>query len=211
MCTDAMDALRRVLQGFCPKGVEKEAVGVPQIAETLGLKTESQRQMLRHRLSHLVKRGEVKKLARGLYLHLPGKEPRRDGQSYVKMWRAVRAHRDDTFTILKIVQVSRIDNSTVARYMRALEDGGYVRRAGKDRNTLLFRGTSQLREQRTTFYPPIEITDSYRAERIACAALHRLTLEDMSQPRVRRKIREQLAILQNRFNQDEKSEETHAE
>lgn len=88
MRSDAMDALRAALRAFCPTG--KETVTVPQLAEALGLTTESQKQLLRRRLLILATRGETEKVGRGVWLFIPGKEPSRRGESYVRMWRAIR-------------------------------------------------------------------------------------------------------------------------
>lgn len=79
MRSDAMDALRAALRAFCPTG--KETVTVPQLAEALGLTTESQKQLLRRRLLILATRGETEKVGRGVWLFIPGKEPSRRGKA----------------------------------------------------------------------------------------------------------------------------------
>ena len=209
MRTDAMNALRAAVAAACASG-KQVVVTAPLLAEMLGVSGESQMQMIRRRLHEMTRRGELEKVGQGKWLRT-GKEPVRRGVGYQRMWRAIRSGRG-TFEATEVVQLSRVERSTVYKYLRYLEDAGLVMRADLKGNTILYRLTGTGRDHRETPYPLKDIPDSYHAERAATAALCRiLLLEDVEQPRVRRKIREQLAILHNRFNQDEKSEETNAE
>lgn len=201
MRTEAMDKLRLLLRNFGEAG--KQGVDVPALASALGLENESQRQVLRRRLADLVRRGEVKKLARGLYQYQLGKEPHKHGESYIKMWRAVRVQKGG-FCVADVVALCRLDNSYVSRYLRFLEDAGFITRQAKKGNAVLYSGTELLREQHKTPYPPRDIEDAFRAERVACATLHRLMLEDLNVPRIKEKVWGQLEILNRRFSQDEK-------
>jgi len=197
MRSDAMDALRATLRAFCPTG--KETVTVPQLAEALGLTTESQKQLLRRRLLILATRGETEKVGRGVWLFIPGKEPSRRGDSYVRMWRAIRIQsvgwkRQD------IALIARVDVTAVGRYTRWLESEGYIAKSGQEGNANLWRTTAKGRDHRQTPWPPVDIPDPYEDERKATAQLCRiLLLEDPDKPRTRNRIQEQLAVLTARF------------
>ncbi|HCG05544.1 MAG TPA: hypothetical protein DEV75_11870 [Desulfovibrio sp.] len=197
MRTDAMDAVRAALRSFCPTG--KESVTTPQLAEALGLTTESQRQLLRRRLHALMERGEVDKPDRGLWRLVPGVEPRRTGESYVRMWRAIRIQTAG-WRLADIAIIARVERTTVGRYVRWLEAEGYIARNGQDGNANLWRLTAAGRERRETPWPPIDLPMAYEAERRATAQLCRiLLLEDPDVPATRRRIQQQLAVLVARF------------
>ncbi|HEU6436000.1 MAG TPA: hypothetical protein VE028_00935 [Nitratidesulfovibrio sp.] len=197
MRTEAMDALRAALRTFCP--TPDNVVDVPQLAEALGLTTESQRQLLRRRLHTLMARGEVEKADRGLFRFVPGKEPSRNGESYERMWRAIRIQ-PRGWQLVDIAQIARVERSTVGRYVRWLEDEGHVVRSGQQLNATIWRTTEKARERRETPWPPIDLPTPYEAERRATAQLCRiLLLEDPDTTRTRRRIQEQLAVLVARF------------
>ena len=203
MRTTAMDALRTAIKVASTK--QNAVVTVPQLAKILGVAGESQMQLLRRRMVDLVHQGEMQKIAQGQW-QPTGKEPTRKGESYQRMWRAIRSARA-TFTIIEIVQISQVDNSTVSKYLKYLESETLVRRAGKRKNTLVYGLTSKGQEHRKTPFPPIDIPDPFHIERTAVATLcNAFLVKNISQPTVQQEIIEQLTILTSRFMQPEKKE-----
>ena len=192
-----MTRLRATFQGFCPTGADKEAVTVPQLVDALGLE-HHEKQTLRKRIRELVRRGEVRRVKFGHYVHVPGMEPSRYGESYERIWRAVHVQRDP-FTVRRIASISRFATVTVYHYLGYLEKDGFVTFAGRDGRARLYALTPKGETFREIPYPPSPITDPTQAERIACAHLHRLLLEDVDSPAVVRKIRKNLEILNARF------------
>lgn len=195
--TDDMTRLRATLKSFCPNGADKEAVTVPQLAEALGLEPH-EKQRLRKRIGELLRRGEVRKTKPGCYVHVPGKEPSRYGESYERIWRAVHVQRDP-FTVRRIVQISRYAAITVSRFLAYLETDAFVEFAGYEGRARCFLLTRKGELFRDIPYPPTLFVDPTHPERIACINLHKLLLDDVDAPNVLRRIRKNLAILNARF------------
>lgn len=203
--TDDMTRVRATLKSFCPTGADKEAVTVPQLAEALGLEPH-EKQRLRKRIGELLRRGEVRKVKTGWYVHVPGKEPCRYGVNYERIWRAVHVQREP-FTKRKIIQISRFSASAVDRYLAYLETDGFVEFAGHEGRARRFVLTRKGELFRDIPYPPMTIQDPTHQERIACINLHKLLLDDVDAPNILRRIRKNLATLNARFAE----EESHAE
>ena len=204
-----MDRLRATFRSLCPTGADSQAVPVPYLAEVLGLEPH-EKQTLRKRIKEMMRRGEVRKTKPGWYVHVAENEPCRYGDSYERIWRAVHVQ-NTPFTIRRIVQVSRFSSITVSRYLNYLEKEGLVELIGRDGRARLYGLTLQGRNYRDVPYPPSSFADDpSRAERVACAILHRLLLEDTAVPNVRRRICEQLAVLNAAFIQHENGGNTDA-
>lgn len=193
---EATKKLHAALSAACPD--QKDFATVPQLMEMLGLSGDSQYTTMRRRLGEMERQGVVERIAMGKW-RPTGKEPVRRGEGYQKMWRAIRTAKG-SFTVLEIVLLTSLERSTVYKYLGFLEDERLIKKTGQSGNTNLFGLTSAGREQLKTPYPPKDILNPYHNERAATAALCRILLmEDPDQPRVRRKIQEQLAILNTRF------------
>lgn len=191
---EGMDQLRAAL-----KALGDTVVTVPVLGEMLGLQTESERQIARRRLREMIARGEVEKVGLGQFRYLPDKEPLRRGNGYIRMWKLIRVQPPGWQKTL-IVSLSRMDRTTVDKYVRWLEDEGFVERSGRNGNTILWRTTAKGREQRETPWPLVDIPDPYAEERAATAALCTLLLTaDPDQTSTCVKIRRHLAIMTARF------------
>jgi hypothetical protein len=206
--TSDMNRLRATLRAFCPTGSNQEAVTVPQLADALGMRSE-EKQRLRKRIGELLRRGEVRKVKTGWYVHVPENEPSRYGESYGCIWRAVHVQRG-AFTVRKISQISRYALLTVGRYLSYLEKDGFIAFAGMDGRARSYEVTPKGLAFRDIPYPPSPIADPTEAERIACRKLMQLYLEDVSAPAVLKQIRENLITLNARFTGREQ-ENTHVE
>ena len=207
MRTNAMDTLRTTLRAFGDVVVTAAVIG-----DALGLATESERQILRRRMHRLMQTGEMEKVSHGQYRYLPGKAPRRQGESYIRVWRIVRIQ-SPGWKKQTVSALSRISRTVVDRYVNWLETEGFVERAGSEGNTALWRTTGKGREQRETPWPPLDIPDAYTNERAATARLCTLILTgDLDAAYIREKIRTQLNILTERFcSQVENTQETQGE
>ena len=204
---NGMDALRSALLAADPDCIGP--VTAPQLAAMLGVSSESQMQLIRRNLLELTRRGELEKLCQGKWKRT-GKEPARRGVGYQRMWRAIRSA-SGVFTAQEVVMLSRVEQTSVYKYLRHLEDEGLVQRAGRKGNTVIYRITVAGREHQKTPYPPLDIADPYQEERAATAALCRiLLLENVNRERVRQNIRKHLEILTRRFAEVGEGE-THAE
>lgn len=197
MRTEGMDQVRAAVKVFSSDG--KTVVTAVQLSEFLNLETESQKNILRKRLHMLMNRGEVEKVAYGQFRYVPGKELRRNGESYMRVWRIIRVQ-NPGWTIQTIAALARVSRTVVERYGKWLEDEGFVERAGRNGNSILWRTTAKGREQRETPWPLVDLPDPYAPERTATAALCTLLLTaDPDQASTRVKIRKHLATLTTRF------------
>lgn len=204
MRTNAMDTLRTALKAFGTKDI----VSGLQLAAALGLETESQKQVMRRRLHELVQRGEAERTAHGQYRYKTGAEPRKQGESYGRMWRIIRTE-SSGWSIARIAMLARIERTMVDRYTRWLLDESFVEKCGRDGNTILWRTTAKGREQREIPWPPKDLPDPYAAERQATARLCQILLtKNPDAAHVRADIGKQLAVLCKRFTitQDENKE-----
>lgn len=207
MRTDGMDALRTALRAFGTRSVT-----AAQLGDALGLQTENERQIMRKRMHRLMKTGEMEKLSHGQYRYLPEKAPRRQGESYTRVWKIVRIQ-PPGWKKQTVSALSRISRTVVDRYVNWMETEGFVERAGNEGKTVLWRTTAKGREQRETPWPPLDIPDAYTDERAATARLCTLMLTgDLDAAYIREKIRAQLNILARRFcSQVENTQETQGE
>lgn len=206
MGTEEMDSLRAALKAFGSTDV----VSGLQLAAALGLETESQKQVMRRRLHELVQRGEAERIAHGQYRYKTGAEPRRQGESYNRMWRIIRTE-NAGWAMARIAMLARIDRTMVNRYTRWLLDECLVEKCGRQGNTALWRTTAKGREQRETPWPPVDLPDPYAAERQATARLCQILLtKNPDAAHVRADIGKQLAVLCKRFptTQPENAENT---
>lgn len=202
MATSATDKLRRALQALCP---DDGTVCNQQLYEALGLSDEPAKARLRSRLGDFLKRGELVRLKDhpGCYTYHRTAMPKRTGESYGRIWRAVRASKPG-WAYREISQVTRIEYTMVSRYCKWLHEEGYITRHGKNGNTQLWRGTAKIRECTEVQYPLITPKDPFAAERSAACGLVRLMMEaDPSKPRIKSKINKELQILVRRFGAEE--------
>lgn len=201
MQTDGMNVLRRAL-----RACGDEIVTVAKLSAMLGLSKHEQR-VARNRLSRLVKTGEVEKVAYGQFRYRSDHAPRRQGESYVRLWRLIRVQ-NPGWSRAKISALIRVGRTLVDNYVNYLEDEGFVERCGREGNTTLWRTTVEGRKHRETPYPPLDIPDDYERERSATARLCQLMLTcNPHLPSTRIRIMKQLEILQQSFSGQCKKEE----
>lgn len=192
--------LRDAIQSLCPTG--KEELTVTLLADLLGLSTKSQKQRIHRSLYDMVNSGELEKVGTGIWKPAGQKQHKR-GEGYRKMWRAIYSGRS-AVTVKEIVQLTGIERSSVSRYLQFLEGSGILKRSGSPGAAAYYALTSKGREQRETPYPSKDPPDPYRQEREAAAELYRILLfQNAEGVKVLRNIREQLAILNNRFTKGE--------
>ena len=204
MATSATDKLRRALQTLCP---DDGTVCNQQLYEALGLTDEPAKARLRSRISEFVRRGELVRVDghEGYYTYNREAMPRRTGESYGRIWRAIRASKPG-WAYSEISQITRIEYTMVRRYCQWLYEEGYIVRHGKKGNTQLWRATQKARDQLRTPYPPIVPKDPFEAERSAACRLVRCLMEaDPSKPRIKSKINKELQILERRFGAKEEA------
>ncbi len=206
MRTYDMDQLRIAMKAM---GAGNDGVvTIALLADVLGLETESQRQILRRRVSALATRGEVEKVAFGQYRYIPGSEPSRNGKNYQRIWRLIRIQQPG-WTRVDIAALARCHRTVVDRYGAWLEGEGFVVKAGKRQGTALWRTTAKGLEQRETPWPPLDNSpEPYMAERAAAGALATILLtQDPAQASVQLKIRKHVGTLMKSFcTQDENKE-----
>lgn len=192
--SEGMDQLRTTL-----KSLGDVVVTAPLLGEVLGLTTESERQVIRRRLREMIQRGEVEKVGTGQFRFIEGKERPHKGNGYSRMWRVIRAQTPG-WRKANISAITRLDRTSVDRYVTFLEDEGLVARSGRDGNTILWRTTSKARDQRQTPWPKADCTIPYSEEKSAAGTLCMVMLrENPDQPSTRNKIRRCLAILTAKF------------
>lgn len=209
MRTAGMEDVRNALKAFSANG---NTTTVAQMRDALGAETESQRQMVRRRIQELIERGEVERVGQGHFRYIPGREPRRHGESYIRTWRIIRIQ-PPGWTKSSVASIARVGGTVAQRYVNFLEEEGLVERCGRERGTILWRTTEKGQVQRETPWPPTDIPDVYAKERAAMASLCTLMLTaDLDKTYVREKLKGHLAILNEKFfTQVENGQNTEGE
>ncbi|MGE4552906.1 MAG: hypothetical protein AB7D57_07320 [Desulfovibrionaceae bacterium] len=187
--------LRDVLLGLTEGG--KRTVTNAMLYQTLDRKDAGSQRLLLRQLQGLVRMGEIVRVGRGEMRYVPEAASARNGQLYSRIWRAVRAKKPG-FSTRDLALVSGAALSHVRHYVHWLERAGYLRRNGRDGNTVLYAATKTARERLDTPYPPLSALDSYGAERNAACRLVRLLME-RDPITARRRIAENCAIIMDRF------------
>lgn len=198
--TAGMDELRGVLLGLSEGG--KREVSNTMLYEVFGMEEEREKVRLRRRMQDLLKHGEAERVDTGVYRYIPKVTPRRHGESYIRVWRAVRS-KGPGWTFHDLSQVTRVSYSMVRRYCIWLEEVGYIERFGRKGNTLKYRGTLKAREQRATPYPPIKVVDPFETEKGAALGLVRVFLSmDPYSDKAREMVLEYCGVLVERFGKE---------
>jgi len=193
-----MDKLRGVVIGLS-EGGQKELSNA-LIFRALALETEPEKARVRRQLGTLVKQSELERIEPGVYRYNPKAQSRRKGEGYIRMWRAVRAMKG-AYTIADISAVAHMDASTVSKYMKYLSELGFVRRNGKQGNSMLYSTTPKGREQRETPYPPLAIRDPFADERAAMSRLARVFFEkDLYTDSARKAVLKECGTIIKRFD-----------
>lgn len=210
MRTFEMAMLRRTVQNYTQNG--KRELDNKGLAQVLGLTSEAEKARMRSRLGDMVARKELIRKGAGRYEYNPKANP--DGQvheSYHKLYRAVRSSKPG-FSASDISQVSRVSYTQARRYINYLESEGFLKRYGRNGNTLLYRATQKARNQRETPHPPVAIKDPFESEKSAALRLVRQFMEeDLYQPAKRRKIIENCRLILSRFEKSEEDSDAAAE
>lgn len=99
---------------------------VRDLADEMGILTSGGRIRVRTRLQDFLKRGEMVRVARGIYQYIPQKKVR------TKMdiiWHLVRSHRQ--FTTDEIERLSGAARATAGEYLSCLKKLGFLRKVGR--------------------------------------------------------------------------------
>ncbi|MFA7174866.1 MAG: hypothetical protein WC340_15940 [Kiritimatiellia bacterium] len=199
--TAGMDELRGVLLGLSEGG--KREVSNAMLYEVFGMTEEREKVRLRRRMHDLLAHGEASRVSDGVYSYSPKASPRRQGESYRRVWRAVRSHKPG-WSFQDLAQITRVSYAMVRKYCVWLEESGYIDRFGRTGNTLLYRGTLSAREQRETPYPEIKHADPFEAEKLAALGLCRVFLNmDPYTNKAGELVRKHCAVLMDRFGGDD--------
>lgn len=197
-----MDRVRRAVVGLASDGNKR--ITHQMIYECLGAATTAETDRIRRHTCELVRRGELRRLEAGAFRYDPDNAPRRRGESYIRVWRAMRASKQG-WSWTDISQVTRVSYTVVLRYCRWLARVGYVAQVGRRGNTKLWRTTRKGREQRETPFPPT-ISDPFETERAAACRIVRAMMET-DPNRVKDKIASDCKLLLRRFAPAEKGED----
>jgi hypothetical protein len=202
MKTDAMTALREVARNMGKDGREitnamlYTALGVPK-------EDTAERDRIRRRCNTMVFSGELKRVRPGCYTYNFKAATARDHDKLIAIWRAIKSAKPG-FTAQEITRVSGADYTYVVKYFKHLEFEGYIKRHGRDGNTLLYRITAKTRSLKQAPHPPRAIKDPFAEER---RQLHELVglflLRDPYQPAVRDKIVAACRTILARFEKEE--------
>lgn len=174
MKTFDMDRLRDVILGLSEGG--QRTISNALLFETLGRDDAAGKSRLLRQLQDMVNRGELVRVGRGEMRYEPKSASARHGELYQRIWRAIRA-KQPGFTCRDLAVVAAAGANHVQRYVHWLVAQGYLRRHGKEGNTVLYAATGTARERREIPYPPLGINDPWEGERNAACRLVRLLME----------------------------------
>jgi len=197
MLSPDMDKLRGVVIGLNEGG--KKEINNALIFQALALETEPEKARVRRQLDGMTRQNELTRIKPGHYKYNP-KAPKRRGDGYVRMWRAIRAS-TGTFGISDIAAVSHVDSSSVSKYLKYLLSIELVRRNGKSGQSLKYSTTPKGHEQRETPYPPVAPRDPFANERAAMSRLARTFFEkDLYSESAREAVIKECNLILKRFD-----------
>lgn len=191
--------LREAVQALGENGKE---ISYGLIYEAMNINEEPEKDIVRARITSMVKHGEITRTERGSFVY-NFKRRARKAAGYDTIWRFVRAAKPD-WSIEDCSLLTRISYTHVLRYVNWLEGEGFVERSGRnDRNGIVYRNTSLARSTPETPYPQIKQTDPFQRERVAAATIARLMLcANPYSPRTGRLISEACHVLLARFEKN---------
>lgn len=194
------EEVRRVIRSLADGGKE---VTYQLIYECMGLENESEKDVVRARVSAMVKHGEIIRTERGAFTY-NFKRAFRKSAGYDAIWRFVRAAKPG-WSIEDCSLMTRISYTHALRYINWLEEEGYIIRVGRNsKNAITFANTSKARQSPETPYPAIRETDPFAKERVAAAHITRLMLcANPYSPKTARLISEACHTLLARFEKTE--------
>ncbi len=167
---------RELIQGLVAQG--KNEVSTQLLYAAAGIEDDTKaKDLLRRYVVELTKRGELQRVRSGVYTYHPERAPKRQGEMYQRIWRAVRSQKSPGWTFTDLAQVTRSSYSMVRKYCGWLAEEGYIVRFGKKGVTSTWRTGQKAREHRETPYPPTETTDPWQKEKAAALAIVRVFLE----------------------------------
>ena len=192
-----MDRLRKTVQSLCQSS--NDLVSNARLYEVFGLEGDDERARLRSRIGDLVKRKELVRVADGIYSYNRHAAPKRDGECFLRIWRAVRCQAPG-FSYQQISLVSGREIKGVRQYMKFLIQEGYIAEHGRKGNTRLFRVTQKGKARRDTPFMPRPIPDPFQKERdAACRMVRALMDTDPHQPKTQSQIAADCRIILERF------------
>jgi hypothetical protein len=169
-----------------------------QLFEALGLTTEPEKARLRRRIDTMVRRKELIRISPGVYRYNADAAPKRNGEGYKRVWRAIRSGRPG-WSYQDLARVTRMSYTMVRKYCLWLEKEDYIGTHGRNGNTRIWRATQKAKTTQRTPYPPIT-KDPFEAERGAACRIVRLMMEsNPSQKGCAKKIVNDCNLLLRRF------------
>ncbi|MFV0420860.1 hypothetical protein [Oleidesulfovibrio sp.] len=173
----------------------------------LQAQNEPEKARIRRQAQSLVKTGELQRTAPGEYRYNPAAAPARNAQVIMQMWRALHSM-NPGFSTQDLARISGAKYNYALKYVRPLEAAGYLSVYRRKGNTILYKTTEKLRNQRNTFYPPKPISDPFEEEsQSAYDMLGLFLLRDPYQPAVRQKIVGHCKTILTRFEREEASDD----
>lgn len=158
---------------------------------------------IRRRANKLVETGELIRVSRGQYIYNPRATPAQNAEVVTRLWRTLKTTRPG-FTVQELARVSGAGYSYALKYLRALEQEGYVCRIGQQKKTTIYKVTSKLREQGHAFQPSSVFSDPFRKEKVCLHELVGLFMQhDLHQPKTRNQVVELCKTILNRFEKQE--------
>jgi hypothetical protein len=194
--------LRELIQGLVAQG--KKEISTQLLYAAAGIEDDVKaKDLMRRYVTELHKRGELQRIRPGVYTYDEKRAPKRQGEMYQRIWRAIRSQKSPGWTFTDLAQVTRSSYSMVRKYCVWLDSEGYIVRFGKKGVTSTWRTGKKAREQRETPYPPTETTDPWAKEKAAALAIVRVFLEqDPGRKRARATIVQNAQALVERFGGD---------
>ena len=176
-----------------------------QIYEALNIELEQEKNIIRTRITDMLKAGELIKEGTAQYTY-NFKHKVRDGSTakgYTKIWRFVRQQKEG-WSVKECSMLTGQNNTHVSRYVNWLEGEGYVEIIGKgENNTRLYRATKKAREYPETPVAPHTDKDPFEKERVAGTKIVRLLLcSDLYSKTTAKDLTEACEILLDRFSKN---------
>lgn len=155
-------------------GAEGKEIIVSQLYEPLNLQGPDEKRDLREILRKMLRYGEVKRVADGVYQYNDGYQPR-ERTPLARIWNFVRKERPG-WRLSKVGLMTGVGMSVVREYCKWLEEKGYIEVIGRDGQARLFRGTDKADRKPETPHPPIRLPCPFDQEKKAALRITSLML-----------------------------------
>ncbi len=183
------------------------AISKEALRARLNISTAKAGDVLKDTVKRFLKSGELRRVSEQSFEYVPEAAPPADsGEGWARVFRAARIAKGE-FDRAYVIRLAVLGPTAAGRYLRAMTDGGYLDATGHEGGKIIYRATSRLKNTPTIPPEPKRERVPFVKARAAMGELVNLFVTaELSTEAARRKILEQLAILEKEFRKEVESD-----